>query len=323
MLDRLPRPAVGGVRWVAAANWHVTLRFIGDADLDEVIRAARRRPSLPAATLDARPERRRAERAGTSCVPVAGADGWPAVRQGDHRPSSGDRDPHTFHGHLTLARTDRRRRLAAARHADRRPRSTSIRSRSSRATCTRRAGLHDRGGVRHEVTVHADGVVTAVVRLAPSHVAKRSTSSMPAASQWASYCVERVAAADLEAGDQQARTRRTWRPCCATTAPSVPWCTKIITLPGIATMSNVRPRSTSIEIAFDPTQVRAPWPAPRRASAGRGRPRPRRRPRRQLDRDTAGAAPGIEHASRRVPTDGVGLTVDRLAARASASHRAS
>jgi len=32
MLSALPRPAVEGVRWTTPAQWHVTLRFLGEAD---------------------------------------------------------------------------------------------------------------------------------------------------------------------------------------------------------------------------------------------------------------------------------------------------
>jgi 2'-5' RNA ligase len=32
----LPRPEVSGLRWTTPDQWHVTLRFFGEADLDEV-----------------------------------------------------------------------------------------------------------------------------------------------------------------------------------------------------------------------------------------------------------------------------------------------
>jgi RNA 2',3'-cyclic 3'-phosphodiesterase len=35
-LELLPRPEVQGVRWIPRQNWHVTLRFIGNADPTEV-----------------------------------------------------------------------------------------------------------------------------------------------------------------------------------------------------------------------------------------------------------------------------------------------
>ena len=33
-IDRLPRPEAPGVRWLPADQWHVTLRFLGEADPD-------------------------------------------------------------------------------------------------------------------------------------------------------------------------------------------------------------------------------------------------------------------------------------------------
>ena len=40
VLDRiaaLPRPEVRGLRWTTPDQWHVTLRFFGEADLDEAV----------------------------------------------------------------------------------------------------------------------------------------------------------------------------------------------------------------------------------------------------------------------------------------------
>ena len=53
-LSSLPRPVEPGVRWVPPERWHATLRFLGDADPDEV--AARlARVELPAATASVGP----------------------------------------------------------------------------------------------------------------------------------------------------------------------------------------------------------------------------------------------------------------------------
>ena len=38
-LAGLPRPQVTGLRWTTPDQWHVTLRFLGEADPDEVTRA--------------------------------------------------------------------------------------------------------------------------------------------------------------------------------------------------------------------------------------------------------------------------------------------
>ena len=39
MLDQVPRPEAPRLRWLPRAQWHVTLRFLGDADPDEVAAA--------------------------------------------------------------------------------------------------------------------------------------------------------------------------------------------------------------------------------------------------------------------------------------------
>ena len=31
-IDHVPRPEAPGVRWLSSAQWHVTLRFLGEAD---------------------------------------------------------------------------------------------------------------------------------------------------------------------------------------------------------------------------------------------------------------------------------------------------
>ena len=45
VLDRiaaLPRPEVRGLRWTTPDQWHVTLRFFGEADLDQAVAVFRR-----------------------------------------------------------------------------------------------------------------------------------------------------------------------------------------------------------------------------------------------------------------------------------------
>jgi len=39
VLDQVPRPEAPRLRWLPRAQWHVTLRFLGDADPDEVAAA--------------------------------------------------------------------------------------------------------------------------------------------------------------------------------------------------------------------------------------------------------------------------------------------
>ena len=97
----LPRPRRAGVRWTDPHDWHVTLRFIGEAPSDEISRRLGE-AALPAATLSYGP---RVTLLGDRVlvVPVAGAEQLAAavdrctdeIGQTDRRP---------FVGHLTLAR---------------------------------------------------------------------------------------------------------------------------------------------------------------------------------------------------------------------------
>jgi 2'-5' RNA ligase len=105
-LERLPREPQAGVRWVPPEQWHVTLRFLGRAEPEEVC-AALAGVELPRATVVLGP---RVSRLGRSVValPASGLEELAAVvvaataRLGE-RP-----DPRPFHGHLTLARVKHR-----------------------------------------------------------------------------------------------------------------------------------------------------------------------------------------------------------------------
>ena len=95
-LDRVE--VTDGVRPVPRANWHTTLRFLGDAEPGAV--AARLSAvSLPAAELTLGPTIRRLGR--QLVVPVAGADELAAIAR---EATSGIGDDRPFVGHLTIAR---------------------------------------------------------------------------------------------------------------------------------------------------------------------------------------------------------------------------
>jgi RNA 2',3'-cyclic 3'-phosphodiesterase len=147
----LPRPEAPGVRWVSPSQWHVTVRFFGEAPLEPVVEAL---GGLPARMAGSDPVEAvvgpAVSRLGRHvlCLPVAGLDGLAgAVRDltaGFGQPP----DPRPFAGHLTLARLQRRVAcgLAGQRFAARFPVNDVELVRSTLG----------RGGATHEV-VHRAG----------------------------------------------------------------------------------------------------------------------------------------------------------------------
>jgi 2'-5' RNA ligase len=105
LLDDLERPRDQGVRWVPAENLHVTLRFLGDADVDDVAEALDQ-VALPRAVarlgpaIDVLAER-------SLVLPVAGVDDVADVVRFATRGMGTERERRRFVGHLTLARLAR------------------------------------------------------------------------------------------------------------------------------------------------------------------------------------------------------------------------
>ncbi len=99
-------PGEPGVRWVTPEQWHVTLRFLGDADPDEVATALRAAP-LPAAEAGLGPTVARLGRF-VVVVPVAGLDDLAAAVIGATADLGQAPDPRGFTGHLTVARLKQR-----------------------------------------------------------------------------------------------------------------------------------------------------------------------------------------------------------------------
>ncbi|MHB8439893.1 MAG: RNA 2',3'-cyclic phosphodiesterase [Acidimicrobiales bacterium] len=114
LLRALARPATDVLRWTTDAQWHVTLRFLGEVDdPGEVLDAL----SAVAALLepDDRPVRAVVGPEATWFpgrhvlqVPVAGLDALAAAVRGATS-HVGEPDDKLFNGHLTLARTWGRR----------------------------------------------------------------------------------------------------------------------------------------------------------------------------------------------------------------------
>ncbi len=107
-LADVERPKDQGVKWVPQENLHITLRFLGDAEIDEVIDRLDQ-VLLPAATavigpaFDLLGER-------SLISPVTGVDELAAVVQQALRGLGTERERKRFQGHITVARLARRAR---------------------------------------------------------------------------------------------------------------------------------------------------------------------------------------------------------------------
>jgi 2'-5' RNA ligase len=97
-----PPPVEPGVRWVPLEQWHVTLRFLGRAEPEDVL-GCLAGAGLPAAVARLGP---RVSRLGRSvvAVPAAGLDDLAAVVRRATAGVGEPPDPRPFAGHLTLAR---------------------------------------------------------------------------------------------------------------------------------------------------------------------------------------------------------------------------
>ena len=102
-LGALPRPAAPGLRWTTADQWHVTLRFLGDADPGEAVDALAR---LAGASTEAVLGPATAELGrGVLTVPVAGVDELAAAVIAVTAEVGEPPEQREFTGHLTLARS--------------------------------------------------------------------------------------------------------------------------------------------------------------------------------------------------------------------------
>ncbi len=101
-LRELPRKDGPGVRWVRPENWHITLRFLGEADADEVAERLDR-AALPVAHARYGPgvdllfDR-------VVVVPVHGVDELARAVVDATRDLGSEPPPKRFAGHLTVAR---------------------------------------------------------------------------------------------------------------------------------------------------------------------------------------------------------------------------
>ncbi len=105
-LAQLPRQAAPGVSWTKAHRLHITLRFLGECDQDEVL-GALTSSSFPNARVTLGPTAQRLGR-GVLMLPAEGVDEL-AASVGEATRFIGDPLPdHPFVGHMTVARFRRR-----------------------------------------------------------------------------------------------------------------------------------------------------------------------------------------------------------------------
>ena len=100
-LAGITRPTEPGVRWLPRDNWHVTLRFIGEADIDQVVSRVEH-TDLPRAVARLGPTIERLDRR-QLVIPVDGVDALASSIQAA-TVDIGERDRRRFRGHLTIAR---------------------------------------------------------------------------------------------------------------------------------------------------------------------------------------------------------------------------
>lgn len=100
-LAALPRGDEPGVKWTTEAQWHITLRFLGQAELREATVALE---SVRAEATVARLGPRIEVLGSVVIVPVTGLETVAGEVAGSMEGVGTHVEPRPFHGHLTLAR---------------------------------------------------------------------------------------------------------------------------------------------------------------------------------------------------------------------------
>lgn len=114
-LGALPRPEHPGLRWTPPAQWHVTLRFFGDMDVDQGMAAGQ---GIAGATAGGHPVVAdlgpAVSRLGRNVlqVPVAGLEGVAEAIVAQTADVGVPPGPRPFSGHITLARNRGKATLA-------------------------------------------------------------------------------------------------------------------------------------------------------------------------------------------------------------------
>jgi 2'-5' RNA ligase len=113
----LPRPAEQGVRWSRRDQWHVTLRFLGRAGIDDAAAALGAGPfaSMAPVTVTLGPAVGRLGRS-VVCLPASGLDAVAGAVVEATAIVGEPPDPRPYSGHLTLARLRGRGACGLAGH---------------------------------------------------------------------------------------------------------------------------------------------------------------------------------------------------------------
>ena len=101
-IDRLPRPEAPGVRWLSTDQWHVTLRFLGEADPDAAATALAALVAAPAEAVAGPATRLLGDT--VLVVPVSGLDRLAAAVVAATTGVGELPEDRPFVGHLTLCR---------------------------------------------------------------------------------------------------------------------------------------------------------------------------------------------------------------------------
>jgi RNA 2',3'-cyclic 3'-phosphodiesterase len=117
LVAALERPSVEGIRWTTRAQWHVTLRFLGEmADPDPVVESLNKISGSPTAVARLGPHSAWFPGYRVLQTPVDGLRDLEASVSGALSELQSDKDRRSggtgeFHGHLTLARVRGARRI--------------------------------------------------------------------------------------------------------------------------------------------------------------------------------------------------------------------
>lgn len=112
LIAALPRTDQPGVRWVPRDQWHVTVRFFGEAAIDDAV-AALSKVSVAAADVVLGAKVSRLGR-NIVCIPASGLDAIAAAVDEATATVGEPPDPRPFNGHITIARLKHRAACSVA-----------------------------------------------------------------------------------------------------------------------------------------------------------------------------------------------------------------